>query len=247
MNEASDERRPVVLSKLCRRCTQEKPIASFGNNASRGDGLAEYCRDCFQAINKASYRRRRAAAGKKVREARDAPDGQRWCPDCEEFRSEDAFPRHRGTVSGFGVYCKLHHNQRGRASKERLHGGSRSYHLIRRYGITAEDADLMHTRQAGLCPICLRPLGENAHVDHDHATGRVRALLCFTCNAGLGNFSDEVTRLDRAAEYLNGTLTAPSVVLPGYVDWQSRSWRRPDSVVESMIERVIHRRVGSPR
>ena len=56
----------------------------------------------------------------------------------------------------------------------------------------------MLERQAGLCPICRRGLGDKPHVDHDHETGEVRGLLCFTCNVGLGNFSDDVERLQRA-------------------------------------------------
>ena len=62
----------------------------------------------------------------------------------------------------------------------------------------------MLERQAGLCPICRRGLGDKPHVDHDHETGEVRGLLCFTCNVGLGNFGDDVERLRRGARYLEG-------------------------------------------
>jgi hypothetical protein len=108
-----------------------------------------------------------------------------------------------------------------------VHGGSRHYHLVRRYGISAVEADDMLKAQAGLCPICRRRLGEKPHVDHDHMTGAVRALLCFTCNAGLGNFSDDAERLERAAAYRRGQLTAPSLA-PGVYDVAGTAWRRQD-------------------
>ena len=46
----------------------------------------------------------------------------------------------------------------------------------------------MLAEQGGLCAICKS--APAAHVDHDHATGAVRALLCFNCNGGLGQFKD---------------------------------------------------------
>jgi Recombination endonuclease VII len=54
--------------------------------------------------------------------------------------------------------------------------------------------------QGGLCPICKkRPA---VHVDHDHKTGKVRAILCEMCNGGLGQFKDNPESIRRAIAYL---------------------------------------------
>ena len=79
-------------------------------------------------------------------------------------------------------------------------GGSRTYHLTRRYGITAAEADHLLSQQGGLCAICRSAPAK--HVDHDHATGVVRALLCFNCNGGLGQFKDDPDALRAAADYV---------------------------------------------
>jgi hypothetical protein len=127
------------------------------------------------------------------------PEGHKWCPDCGEVKPLDDFPKTRATTSGYYSYCKPCHNIRGKISKEKV-GGSRTYHLKRRYGITADDADAMFESQDGLCAICR--IWPAEHVDHDHETGAVRQLLCFNCNGGLGQFKDDPDVLRAAAEYV---------------------------------------------
>jgi hypothetical protein len=99
-----------------------------------------------------------------------------------------------------GEYCKPCHNRIGRETKQRLYGGTRHYHLLRRYGITGAQADEMIHDQGGRCAICRERPAE--HVDHDHVSGAVRGMLCFNCNGGLGQFRDRTELLRAAAEYL---------------------------------------------
>jgi hypothetical protein len=127
------------------------------------------------------------------------PDGHKWCPDCATVKPLADFVRNASQPSGLAGYCKPCHNARGKASKEKV-GGSRTYHLKRRYGICAADADLMLAAQGGLCAICRA--APAVHVDHDHATDAVRELLCFNCNGGLGQFRDDPAVLRVAAEYV---------------------------------------------
>jgi hypothetical protein len=66
--------------------------------------------------------------------------------------------------------------------------------------MTAAEADYMLEQQDGLCAICRA--APAVHVDHDHETGAVRALLCFNCNGGLGQFKDNPHLLHAAAYYV---------------------------------------------
>ena len=70
---------------------------------------------------------------------------------------------------------------------------------LRKYGLTQGDHDEMVESQNGQCMICNtdQPGTQSGcwPVDHDHATGRVRALLCSACNAGLGLSVDDPARL----------------------------------------------------
>lgn len=76
---------------------------------------------------------------------------------------------------------------------------------LRLYGVTADEFRALLDAQSGRCAICETddPGGKgNWHVDHCHATGAIRGLLCHHCNLLLGNARDEPTRLRAAADYL---------------------------------------------
>lgn len=86
----------------------------------------------------------------------------------------------------------------------------RNTRLKKAFGISLEDYELMFTVQSGKCAICAKP--ETAvirgktlllAVDHCHATGEIRALLCKQCNQGLGCFKDDPGLLRRAAAYVS--------------------------------------------
>ena len=75
-----------------------------------------------------------------------------------------------------------------------------------KYGLTQEAYEGLLEKQNNKCAICLTdtPGGRHNkfHIDHDHVTGRVRGLLCWSCNAGLGQFKDNELLLISAHDYL---------------------------------------------
>lgn len=200
-------------TKKCPDCGEEKPISEYWKNKRMPDGLYFYCKPCASARSGKTYRKRQAKQGKDARPWRQlvkAPEGMKYCPKCEQIKSLDEFGRNRANKSGMTDYCKPCHNAAGKETKQRLYGGTRHYHLQRRYGITAAEVDAMIAKQGGLCMICRSAKAE--HVDHDHETGEVRGILCFNCNGGLGQFKDRRDVMGKAIAYLNG--------------WQSqRPWR----------------------
>jgi len=70
-----------------------------------------------------------------------------------------------------------------------------------RYGMTEADYNKMLTSQKGRCFICGR-VEDIFHIDHCHKTGKVRGLLCGSCNRALGLFKDNPDNLKKAIEYL---------------------------------------------
>jgi len=80
--------------------------------------------------------------------------------------------------------------------------GERERHLVRKYGVTLECYREMLERQGGACAICRKTQQRAFDVDHCHATGRVRGLLCTNCNRMIGHAADDAARLRAAAAYL---------------------------------------------
>lgn len=77
------------------------------------------------------------------------------------------------------------------------------------YGIDKHAFDLMLSKQNHACAICSFAFNDKEqrarpHVDHDHATGKVRGLLCVKCNLMLGYAQDSQQTLNKAIKYLNG-------------------------------------------
>tara|TARA_X000000368_G_C22663084_1_gene550524 strand:+ start:144 stop:602 length:459 start_codon:yes stop_codon:yes gene_type:complete len=92
--------------------------------------------------------------------------------------------------------------------KDRTHPHiKREQHLKRRYGISLQEYTEMLDRQGNCCATCgsKEPGGKwkSFAVDHDHKTGKVRGMLCKSCNIALGEVDDSLTTLKRMIEYLS--------------------------------------------
>jgi hypothetical protein len=129
-------------------------------------------------------RRRRRARGQKERAPTWDENGNRFCPRCRE-----AFPLSQ--ISRSGCYCV-----------PCLRAHKFEYKLRTKYGLTLDEYDLMVLKSEGRCQICEEP-NPRLDIDHCHATGKVRGLLCIRCNYQLlGVVQDDSAILRRAVEYL---------------------------------------------
>jgi hypothetical protein len=81
--------------------------------------------------------------------------------------------------------------------------------VLSKYRLSVEAYGVMLAAQGGVCAICRRPeTARNQHgplalsVDHDHKTGRIRGLLCRSCNTLLGLSRENCSILESATNYL---------------------------------------------
>lgn len=115
-----------------------------------------------------------------------------------KLRARAALDREAHKARVKEVYRKWSQKHPGRVAELK-----RGYSNLRRYGITVEQYDEMFLAQDGKCAVCDEPPRKRQlAIDHDHATGAVRQLLCVNCNALLGHCRESQKILERAIEYL---------------------------------------------
>lgn len=161
--------------KTCSKCGTEQPRARFQSHKTTADGLRPECKTCGAAYSRA-YRMahpEQTETTAKAYRARNRP-------------ARNAYSR---------AWAKAH--------PERMKQIQRRNSLKSVYGIDERDYDAMLLAQGGLCGLCRNPPGKRRlAVDHDHASGKIRALLCDRCNTALGNMRDDPALLRAAADYI---------------------------------------------
>jgi len=117
------------------------------------------------------------------------------CKDCE---AEGMVTRRPAPYPG--PRCATHHRQVVKVRRERGH--ERNVRLV--YGLGDGEYGRLYAFQGGRCAGCRRATGvtKRLAVDHSHATGEVRGLLCGPCNRIVGWFRDDPATLLRLADYL---------------------------------------------
>ena len=136
------------------------------------------------------------------------------CSRCGATRPLAEFSVDRRTRDGLQAWCKTCAGTYVRAWKRRNSQRTRRQvygaNLRRNYGLTLAEYEAMVEAQGGVCAVCGRfETARNRdgtlrrlHVDHDHASGAVRSLLCSACNHVVGYLESDPSRLRAVAEYL---------------------------------------------
>lgn len=76
------------------------------------------------------------------------------------------------------------------------------HQLKHKYGLAYDEFESMLLAQRNKCAICFNDFSSTPFVDHCHKSGKVRGLLCNSCNTGIGLFKDDPKLLQKAIEYL---------------------------------------------
>jgi len=158
--------------RICTACGLWKPANEFYRNSRKRGGIKSKCAQCTRIQNA----NRRAAR-------------------LEQYRAIERDSKKR----------------RSDARRITAVEASAGWRLKHKFGLTLGEFFALVTAQNGECAICKKGIAVYSRgrgnpgaacIDHDHATGKVRGVLCHACNTALGLFADNAERLEAAARYL---------------------------------------------
>ena len=134
------------------------------------------------------------------------------CNVCFNEKPYDRFYKKKASRDGYKHQCK---ECTGRANSTRYYADvefrrerqrqiQRTY-TAKKFGLTLCELEVLYIQQDSMCAIC--GISEESHgrylaIDHCHITGKVRGLLCMSCNTALGNFKDDTYVMSKAIKYL---------------------------------------------
>lgn len=147
--------------------------------------------------------------GTAARQPRPPVDPERKrCGSCREVKGRSEFRSDAGARDGLHGHCATCAARRSRerraADPERARRLERERRLAKELDVSVEELRAFLADHDGRCDICHRePNGRGSlHLDHCHATGKLRGQLCHNCNVALGHLQDDPVRIRAAATYV---------------------------------------------
>lgn len=172
------------MTKHCPKCDRELPKTSFNVCKTKKSGLQSWCKECKSENSKVRLLR------DDVKEANRQKSAQARANNPEKIKQN---------VARYKENLKNNPEKQEKVKKKKL-----DYHYQSEYGLTYQQVEDMKMAQGYRCAICetIFLSTKDAHVDHSHTTGKVRQILCSSCNLGIGKFKESKETLQKAIEYL---------------------------------------------
>ena len=187
------------MNKVCTRCSIDKSLCDFSGHPKAKDGKQSQCKDCF--AERARLKRvGRPCEGCKLPMDPAVRKSKKRCDSCMAkctvCNSADRLLNQR-----ICAQCQKE-SDTVRKSSDEFKFAQRITKIASKYKVRRElAASLAVSTQCEACDRFFIRKGDQ-HVDHCHATGHVRGILCFNCNAALGHLKDDLTRIEKLMDYL---------------------------------------------
>lgn len=126
------------------------------------------------------------------------------CKGCSiEYEENNFYLNKTGYYHPFCKSCNTIRTREWRRNNTEKHYLNK---LKEKFKLTKEDYFILVEKQGYVCAICNQEeSNRRLSVDHCHDTGKIRGLLCRSCNLAIGYFNDDVDVMKQAIIYINNT------------------------------------------
>ncbi len=197
----------ILGKKICPKCLIEKPLNEYYKAAKNNS----HCKECL--ANNRSVNRCKICRSTRLTQGGDCRDCLRknnkaWCKHCNIIMDiSEFYSRNSQSCKDCCIYINSLRGANLTKSKTSAHYKyDRKSRLKHKYNISELDYLNLVAKQNGVCKICSKMPSSpypRLYIDHDHLSGKIRGLLCHTCNSGLGMFKDSKDLLLKSIQYLD--------------------------------------------
>lgn len=184
-----------MILKTCSKCLKDKQLVQFSHNKLGKDGRRSTCKECDLKRSRVWKAKKRLSFNPEEVDREIC----KVCSICQEKKNGHSYYLDSSTKDGLQTLCiDCSRKNTARWQKEG------------KYGLSPGDYERMFVKQEGLCGICgtnnpgLNNKGKIGDfcIDHNHDTKKVRGLLCYACNKGIGHLRDDPILLKKAVHWL---------------------------------------------
>lgn len=186
ITNAREDVEEIKEKKYCKKCEIFKNIEEFSKDKSHSDGYSSQCKNCRN-----KYHRDRKEHYTLLKK-----EWRKNNPNKNKQTLKKFYYSHKEEIS-------LQRKILRKLNLNKIRNDENNWRYKKRYGISIEEKNEILLSQKGKCALCKKEIsGFSAVTDHDHKTGKVRGILCRTCNFGLGILGDSLESIQLVVEYL---------------------------------------------
>lgn len=190
------------MVKTCSNCKKIKQIVNFSKCLRNSDGLQSRCKECCKQATLKSRQKRLSQdpeADKRVKRI--------WYKKNQELSKERTRKyrlEHPEWAKEADAKHRVLYNWRVKFPEKAKDLGKRQAfkRKLKKYGLSPEQFQAMIDGQEGKCAICKIVPSGGLVIDHNHTSGKIRELLCNSCNPAVGMIGENPDIARKIIEYL---------------------------------------------
>jgi hypothetical protein len=190
--------------KICKKCNcnLEESLENFSIRSDNG----RFRHSCKKCLNRERLPITKTEIRLQLR-SELISQNVNTCITCKETKELTNFLKSTNTLTGYVNKCKACVASASMIWRNKNKDYLKYYSAKQNFNISeTEYTLLMQKTNCDMCKISLE--GKRKNIDHCHTSGKIRGVLCITCNTGLGKLGDSIESLEKALTYLKSNTYA---------------------------------------